>query len=120
MSPILKSGEAAPPASLPKRLLTGVYHSRRKIATGFALALAATMGYHVVFGQNGLTAYRAKRHEVRSLQTQMEDLQTENGRLRSHVDRLGTDPNAIEHEARESLHYARPGEVIYTLPGDSK
>jgi cell division protein FtsB len=27
-----------------------------------------------------------------------------------------SDPDAIEHEAREKLHYARPGEVIYTLP----
>ena len=26
------------------------------------------------------------------------------------------DPDAIEHEAREKLHYAKPGEVIYTLP----
>ena len=120
MSPIIKSGENVPRASLPRRVLSGVYGSRRKIATGFAGVLALTIGYHVIFGQNGLTAYRSKRHEVRSLQTQMDDLQTENGRLRSHVDRLGTDPNAIEHEARESLHYTRPGEVIYTLPGDSK
>ncbi len=120
MSPILKSGETAPQASLPKRLLLGAYAARRKIATGFAGVLALTVGYHVVFGQNGLTAYRAKRHEVRNLQMQMDDLQTENGRLRSHVERLGSDPNAIEHEAREALHYTRPGEVIYTLPGDSK
>ena len=120
MSPILKSGETAKPASRLKRLSHAMYGSRRKIATGFAGVLALTVGYHVVFGQNGLTAYRAKRHEVRSLQTQMQDLQTENGRLRSHVDRLGSDPNAIEHEARESLHYTRPGEVIYTMPGDSR
>ncbi len=36
----------------------------------------------------------------------------------NHVDRLKSDPNAIEHEAREKLHYAKPGEVIYTLPPD--
>jgi cell division protein FtsB len=29
---------------------------------------------------------------------------------------LKSDPNAIEHQAREELHYTRPGEVIYTLP----
>ena len=120
MSPSTKSAETVPAASPMKRLLRGVYGSRRKIATAFAGVLALTVGYHVVFGQNGLTAYRAKRHEVRNLQVQMEDLQTENGRLHSHVDRLGTDPNAIEHEARESLHYTRPGEVIYTLPGETR
>jgi cell division protein FtsB len=36
--------------------------------------------------------------------------------LRERVERLKSDPDAIEHEAREKLHYAKPGEVIYTLP----
>jgi cell division protein FtsB len=36
--------------------------------------------------------------------------------LKGHVERLQSDPNAIEHQAREELHYTRPGEVIYTLP----
>jgi cell division protein FtsB len=43
-------------------------------------------------------------------------LQQENGRLREHVDQLQNDPAAIEHQAREELHYTRSGEVIYTLP----
>jgi cell division protein FtsB len=29
---------------------------------------------------------------------------------------LQEDPDAIEHQAREELHYTRPGEVIVTLP----
>jgi cell division protein FtsB len=120
MPPVAKSAENLPQLSKLRRLGNSMYGSRRKIATGFAALLALTMGYHVVFGRNGLTAYQAKRHEAHYLGTQMQDLQTENGRLRNHVDRLGSDPNAIEHEARESLHYTRPGEVIYTLPVDSK
>jgi cell division protein FtsB len=32
------------------------------------------------------------------------------------VDLLQNDPGAIEHQAREELHYTRAGEVIYTLP----
>jgi len=36
--------------------------------------------------------------------------------LKQSIDRLKSDPDAIEHEAREKLHYAKPGEVIYTLP----
>jgi len=40
--------------------------------------------------------------------------------LEAAVERLKKDPDAIEHEAREKLHYARPGEVIYTLPPDPK
>ena len=88
----------------------------RKVATGAAALLALAMGYHVIFGQNGLTAYQQKRQDAQSLDRQLHSLQRENGLLKGHVDRLQNDPNAIEHQAREELHYTRPGEVIYTLP----
>jgi cell division protein FtsB len=88
----------------------------RKLATGAAAVLALAMGYHVIFGQNGLTAYEQKRQETQALDSQLHSLQRENDLLKGHVDRLQSDPNAIEHQAREELHYTRPGEVIYTLP----
>lgn len=74
------------------------------------------MGYGVVFGHNGLTVFAHKREETRELQQQMQHLQTENARLHDHVTQLQDDPAAIEHQAREELHYTRAGEVIYTLP----
>jgi cell division protein FtsB len=91
----------------------------RKIATGAAALLALAMGYHVIFGQNGLTAYQQKRQDAQTLDLQLHSLQRENELLKGHVDRLQNDPNAIEHQAREELHYTRPGEVIYTLPASS-
>ena len=93
-----------------------VYSWRRKAATVGVGALALMMGYGVVFGHNGLTVFEHKREEAKALQKQMQMLQTENERLRGHVDRLQNDPGAIEHQAREELHYTRAGEVIYTLP----
>jgi cell division protein FtsB len=89
---------------------------RRKAATAVAGVLALVMGYGVVFGHNGLTAYQQKRQEEHRLRDQMQDLEHENAKLRGHVERLQNDPGAIEHQAREELHYTRPGEVIYTLP----
>ena len=89
---------------------------RRRAATVVAGALALGMAYGVMFGHNGLTAYAKKREEEQSLRLQMQQLQRENGRLEGHVERLEKDPSAIEHQAREELHYTRPGEVIYTLP----
>jgi cell division protein FtsB len=88
----------------------------RKLATGAAAFLALAMGYHVIFGQNGLTAYQQKRQDAQALDNQLHSLQHENDLLKGHVDRLQSDPNAIEHQAREELHYTRAGEVIYTLP----
>ncbi len=101
-------------------ILRGVYEGRRKIATVGAVVLAAIVGFHVVLGQNGLTAYRNKRQTIRDLDAEMRELEVKNRILRGHVERLGSDPNAIEHEARESLHYTRPGEIIYTLPEAGK
>ncbi len=74
------------------------------------------MAYGVMFGHNGLTVFARKRQEERNLHQQMQQLERENSRLREHVDRLQNDPGAIEHQAREALHYTRSGEVIYTLP----
>ncbi len=88
----------------------------RKLATVLAVALAAGVGYHVVFGQNGLTVYEGKRASERALTQQLQTLRSENEALKGHVDRLQSDPGAIEHQAREELHYTRPGEVIVTMP----
>jgi cell division protein FtsB len=84
--------------------------------TGAAGLLAVGLAYHVVFGANGLTVYQQKRQETRALADQLQQLQLESEQLKGHVDRLQNDPDAIEHQAREQLHYTRPGEVIYALP----
>jgi cell division protein FtsB len=89
---------------------------RRKLATVAAAALALAVAYHVVFGANGLTVYEQKRNESQLLSLQMLELQQENDLLTGRVNRLQSDPNAIEHQAREELRYTRPGEVIYALP----
>jgi cell division protein FtsB len=100
------------------RVFGRVRLSWRKVGTGVAGLLALGMGYHVVFGQNGLTAYGQKRHDSQELDQQARVLTRENVRLEGHVNRLKMDPDAIEHQAREELHYTRPGEVIYTLPSN--
>jgi cell division protein FtsB len=106
---------AEPKAAFKVRAAEFLYRVRRRIATGLAVILAVFLGYHVMFGHNGVNIYEQKRADDRELHKQIEALQQENDRLKAHVDRLQSDPDAIEHEARERLHYARPGEVIYTL-----
>jgi cell division protein FtsB len=87
---------------------------RRRIATGAVIAAALTFGYHAISGGNGLNVYGQRRAEDRTVQKRIGELQKENARLDQQVKALKTDPDAIEHEARERLHYARPGEVIWT------
>ena len=113
--PLSRRTTPAPPRRL-TRLLRHPFFGWRRIATGVAGALAVSLGYHVVFGQNGLTVYEHKRHEARDLAKEQVRLQRENEFFRGHVARLQSDPNAIEHQAREELHYTRQGEVIYAMP----
>jgi cell division protein FtsB len=101
------------------RTAKSLYAVRRRIATVAAAALTIGLGYHVVFGRNGLFVYQQKRMDTRTLDGEVRALQQENDRLKVHVDRLQSDPDAIEHQAREELHYTRPGEVIYTLPSQT-
>jgi cell division protein FtsB len=88
----------------------------RPAGTLVAVALILLFGWGVVNGKHGLSAWQEQRAQDRQLRLEIEELQSENARLRDHVGRLKSDPNAIEHEAREKLHYAKPGEVIYALP----
>jgi cell division protein FtsB len=92
----------------------------RPAGTVVAVALALLLGWHVVNGKHGLSVWQQKRVEDQQLRKDIDALQQENAHLREHVERLKSDPDAIEHEAREKLHYAKPGEVIYTLPAQSQ
>jgi cell division protein FtsB len=92
------------------------HHSRRKLATCGVGFLACVLAYHVIFGANGLMVYEQKRKEYRQLLQQNRALQQQNQDLEQQNKALKTDPQAIEKEAREHMHYARSGEVIYTLP----
>lgn len=69
-----------------------------------------------IFGEHGLLALRHQRREFESLQREIQQLQQENQKLEQQVKALRSDPKAIEKHAREQLHLARPGEIIYTLP----
>jgi cell division protein FtsB len=109
--------QTAPPTpSLLRRAWVKYLSSRRRIGTVAAVLVALFLAWHVVNGRNGLNSWQQKRAEDKALAQEIEQLTAENARLGQHVDRLKSDPGAIEHEARERLHYARPNEIIYALP----
>jgi len=99
-----------------------LYRVRRRLATALVVAAALFFGYHAIFGENGINMFEQKRAEDRAIEKHIADLKKENSALQQSVQALKSDPDAIEHEARERLHYARPGEVIWTeddTPGSS-
>jgi cell division protein FtsB len=96
--------------------LTSVYGIRRRLATAAVGVLTVWLFVHVTFGANGMVVYRQKKTEYQGLQQEIGDLQGENDHYDGQIKALETDPKAIEKEAREQLHYARPGEVVYVMP----
>lgn len=96
------------------------YRMRRRAATVAAVLLAVLVGYYVVAGQNGLHAYEVKRQEHQKLEKQIDALKEQNAQMHQRIDALKDDPDTIEREARERLHYARPDEVIVTIPQAKK
>lgn len=112
------SAEPALAVTAPKRALDWTLRVWRPAATVVAVGLALLLTWHVVNGQNGVSAWQQKRLEDRQLKQQIETLEKENARMRYHIEHLKSDPEAIEHEARQKLHYAKPNEVIVDLPPD--
>lgn len=95
---------------------TWLYNSRRRLATSGVAIVTVWLFLHVMFGANGMVVYRQKSTEYQSLRHEIDDLQKENDHYSGQINSLQTDPKTIEKEAREQLHYTRPGEVIYVAP----
>lgn len=111
------SGAApAAPTPLHMRAVEWARHAWRPAGTLVAVVLTLLLGWGVVNGKHGLSSWQRQRAQDKRLRQEIQDLQQENDQLRHHIQKLKSDPDAIEHEAREQLHYARPGEVIYSLP----
>ena len=106
------------PLPLRQRAMEWARQGWRPAGTLFAVALALLFAWSVVNGRHGLSTWYQQRNQEKQLKHEIDALQQENAHLRNHVDSLKNNPEAIEHEAREKLHYAKPGEVIYTLPAN--
>ena len=113
-----KKEAAQEPLPLRQRASLWLQQGWRPAGTIFAILLALAFAWSVFNGKHGISTWYQQRAQEKHLQQEILDLQQENAHLRQHVDRLKSDPDAIEHEAREKLHYAKPGEVIYNLPPD--
>ncbi|MGC1785054.1 MAG: septum formation initiator family protein [Acidobacteriaceae bacterium] len=111
-------GNAAeePQGTRMQRISARIVGMRRKAATVVLFALSVSLGLYAIFGHDGLVAYQHKQHQAEQLHQQILTMQKENQRMALHDQRLKSDRDTIEYEARHQMHYTRPGEVIYTLP----
>ncbi len=96
--------------------LVTLYAVRRRIATISAAVAACLLFVHVMFGANGMLVYKQKKAEYETLRKQIVRVGDENEQYKQQIRGLKTDEKAIEKEAREQMHYARPGEYVYVPP----
>ena len=88
----------------------------RRVGTVAAMVLAIALLLHAMFGANGMVVYQQKRAERATMQIEVQRLEKENDEYVERIKALKTDHRAIEREAREQLHYTRPGEYVYVAP----
>ena len=111
-----KSAAETAAEPIPKRALNWTLRVWRPAGTVVAVGLAMLLTWHVINGKHGLQVWHQKRAEDQQLRKDIKELEQENADLRQRIERLKNSPDAIEHEAREKLHYAKPNEVIVAMP----
>jgi cell division protein FtsB len=92
-----------PPAKYKAALLGGVV-----FLVVFALG--------AIYGERGLMDLWRLEAELQRWEELAFQQQQANARLRVHVERLNADDRYLERWAREHLHWAKPGEIIYRVP----
>jgi cell division protein FtsB len=111
-----KKAPPPPPLTMRERAVEFARRTWRPVGTVVAVLLALLVMGHVINGNHGLSVWHQMRAQDRELQKEIKDVQQDNVQLHQQIDRLKSNPDAIEHEAREKLHYAKAGEIIYSLP----
>ncbi len=83
----------------------------------FVMALLSlVMLMHEIFGRNGYVTLQHEKKQYSGLQQQIQTVSEENQRLEQKINALKNNPEAVEKQARDQLHLAKPGEIIYMLP----
>lgn len=81
---------------------------------GVALSVLALV--LVAYGSSGLVRLWQMKREVEALEREIVTLRGETADLARSVDRLRSDPEAIEKIAREEFGLVRPGERVLKFP----
>lgn len=89
--------------------------SIRPILIALALVCAAVV-YAWLVPESGFPTWLRLRDEVAEAEARIRDLEQENASLRDEVRALADDPFAQERAVRETLGWARPGEVVVRAP----
>jgi cell division protein FtsB len=89
---------------------------RRQVVWG-AVAVSLMLALGSLSAEGGFRRYAKLKRDVQTLEERNARLAADNLRLKREVQRVRTEPAAIERAARESLGLVRQGEIVFNLEG---
>lgn len=88
----------------------------RRIIFVIGFVVIASYGYVALRGPQGLQALHEKRREIRALEEENANLESELRYRRERIKKLQNSPAEQELEVRKNLKLLRPGETSFILP----
>ncbi len=89
---------------------------RKKIVLLGIACLLLIMIVTALFGKKGVMDLRRSRRSLAAREERIRELEAERDRLQAEIQRLESDPRAVEKAAREKLGLAAPGEKVVVDP----
>ncbi len=93
--------------------------ARRHLAAIVGILASLAVAYVLIFSQSGYLQLRRSQQELEAQQLENQQLKQEMKGYLERIESLKDDPSEIERLMRES-NYARPGEIVVTLPDDER
>ena len=90
--------------------------SWQKIFVGFSLAINAVLVYSLIWGSQGLNAYRTLKEQHQTLENRIKDLDAENIALSREIRLLQSDEKYQEKEIRNRFNFVKDNEILYIFP----
>ncbi|PYS41968.1 MAG: cell division protein FtsB [Acidobacteria bacterium] len=87
-----------------------------RIALAVCGLLTLAMLLLAVFNDKGALQVHAQARKLSAIETEINQLNTENKQLTAEIQALRTDPTTIEKFAREELKLVKPGEIVLVTP----
>ncbi|MAK61951.1 MAG: hypothetical protein CMK09_13340 [Ponticaulis sp.] len=87
---------------------------------GFALlGVISYLSYHAIAGNKGLSQWSRLQEQVKTLESQRDDLLLQQRQMALKIERLSEDSldhDFLEELARQQLHFVHPGELMLEPP----
>jgi cell division protein FtsB len=77
--------------------------------------LGSLLVVHALVGDQGILQMLKKRQESLALDQAVAAARAQNAQMRAHIDRINSDPAALEEMARKELGLIKPGEKLFII-----